>query len=110
MKRKYSAAMYEDGRSYNFNTPTKKIKFFLDVTDVYKTNRQMATPKWLSAVHKLAIKEIYKNCKELTKTTGIKHHVDHIVPLKGKTVSGLHVPWNLQILIATENCKKKNYY
>lgn len=110
MKRKYLPEFYENGRNYDFNNPTKKIKIFYDVTDVYKNNRRIATPKWLSVDHKTTISQIYQQCKKLTELTGVKHQVDHIVPLKGKTVSGLHVPWNLQILTASDNSKKKNHY
>lgn len=71
---------------------------------IYKLRR---TPIWADLVK---IKEIYKYSHYLSKTTGIKHHVDHIIPLKGKFVSGLHVHQNLQIIPAIDNMKKHNKF
>lgn len=68
-------------------------------------NQNTATPSWANLN---LIKDIYQQASHLTLTTGIQHHVDHIIPLQGKTVSGLHVEYNLQILTATENLKKSN--
>jgi hypothetical protein len=67
-----------------------------------------ATPKWLSKEQFNEIKSIYSSAKELQKVFPWKQHVDHIVPLKGKDVCGLHVPWNLQILRAEANISKGN--
>ena len=68
------------------------------------------TPSWLTTKDLLIIKEFYKMVKEKTKATGVKYHVDHIIPLQGTNVSGLHCPSNLQVLTATENCMKSNKF
>ena len=65
-------------------------------------------PAWLTDKHRKEIAAIYKQAAQITAHTGIAHHVDHILPLQGKNISGLHVPSNLQILTATENKSKGN--
>ena len=68
------------------------------------------TPKWLTKEQKQEIQDIYKMAKELQKIFPWEQHVDHIIPLQGVLVSGLHIPENLQILSAHLNCSKKNKY
>lgn len=70
-----------------------------------KINR---TPKWLTIENLIEIKDFYIASKMFRMYTGSEYHVDHIVPLLGKTVCGLHVPWNLQILDGIENQRKGN--
>jgi hypothetical protein len=67
-------------------------------------------PRWLTVDDRIAIRRVYEEADRLTIETGILHHVDHIVPLRGKTVSGLHVPWNLRALPAAENLSKGNRF
>jgi 5-methylcytosine-specific restriction endonuclease McrA len=67
-----------------------------------------ATPPWLTKEQREEIQDLYIEASKRTKETRLSHHVDHIVPLQGESVSGLHVPWNLQILTAKENLSKKN--
>lgn len=66
------------------------------------------TPVWLTKEDLQEIAEYYKLSKYLESLNNEKYHVDHIVPLQGDNVCGLHVPWNLQILTAKENLVKSN--
>jgi len=74
----------------------------------YRARKNKATPAWLSEEHKEQILTVYEHARECEVLTGDKYHVDHIVPLKGENISGLHVPWNLQVLPADLNIAKSN--
>jgi hypothetical protein len=69
-----------------------------------------ATPNWLDADDKWMINEAYALAKLRTQMLGVPFEVDHIVPLRGKKVMGLHVPWNLQIVEQRANRKKSNTF
>ena len=66
------------------------------------------TPKWLTVDHKKQMRDFYWLAKDLRAISGQEYHVDHIVPLCGKDISGLNVPWNLQVLPADINIAKSN--
>jgi hypothetical protein len=75
--------------------------------DAAKKNR---TPSWLTQDEHWMIEQAYDIAAKRTQMLGIQFHVDHIVPLQGKTVSGLHVPWNLQVIPAKLNQQKSNRF
>lgn len=75
-------------------------KIFYANAAQYKKRVRLATPKWADLE---AIKEFYRNCPK-------GYHVDHIIPLRGSTISGLHVLENLQYLPAADNLKKSNKF
>ena len=68
------------------------------------------TPTWLSPFDRLKIKCYYSVAAMLARNNKEPWHVDHIVPLQGKIVSGLHVPNNLQFLRGVDNVRKKNKF
>ena len=68
-------------------------------------SKRRACPNW---VCQDSIKEVYKKARELTESTGIQYHVDHIVPLINDKVSGLHVLANLRVVPYYENLQKSN--
>lgn len=96
---------YKKPKVYKDYTPEQKARHLARVKSRTKRLRQ-ATPSWANT---LAIEEMYIQARMLTTSTGIKHEVDHIIPIKGAVVSGLHVEYNLQILTKTQNRDKWNH-
>lgn len=74
-------------------------------TRKHQAAKLRALPPWADLEK---IESVYVEAARLTEETGIKHQVDHQIPLQGKNVCGLHVHYNLEILTAVENMAKKN--
>lgn len=85
----------------------ERYAFYTAKRNAAKLNR---TPKWLTEDQLNTISWYYEAAAKYTQDFQVKYEVDHIVPLQGKLVSGLHVPWNLQVLLKTENNKKLNKF
>jgi len=75
---------------------------------VRRRKHRDATPPWLSRKQRSEIRQLYQIAMTMTQTTGERYVVDHIIPLQGETVCGLHVPWNLRVITQEENLKKSN--
>lgn len=75
----------------------------------YLLRKLNAMPEWLSPSQQAEINSIYELRDSETARTGVLHEVDHIVPLQGKTVCGLHVPWNLQVITKGQNVAKRHF-
>ena len=66
------------------------------------------TPSWDPDAHLIVAK--YQLAAMLSQAAGIPHHVDHIIPLQGRKVSGLHVFSNLRVIPGSDNVKKSNKF
>lgn len=76
----------------------------------YKMRKAKALPAWVKANsdYMWMMQEAYSLAKIREKMFGFSWHVDHKIPLRGESVSGLHVPWNLQVIPGAENMSKSN--
>lgn len=77
-------------------------------TKARRRKHRRATPLWLTRQQRTEIRQIYQIAITMTKTTGERYVVDHIVPLRSEVVCGLHVPWNLRVITQEENLAKSN--
>ena len=98
----------DDRRQYR-NTWKENNPELVKADNKHRRNKhRLATPNWLTQEHKAQIKQKYIEAMAITRGTGVAHVVDHIVPLRGELVSGLHVPWNLAVITSKANSKKSN--
>lgn len=100
--RAYRAKYPDKATAAKLNSQRKRPDYYRALYRFHCVKRRCEilrrTPAWADLQ---AIAEIYRACP-----AGM--HVDHIVPLRGSAVSGLHVPENLQIIPARENLRKSN--
>ena len=76
----------------------------------YRARKKQTQPNWLGREDLQRIAEAYDLAAQKSVETGLAWEVDHIVPLAGKNVCGLHVPWNLQVIPRSVNRKKSNNF
>jgi 5-methylcytosine-specific restriction endonuclease McrA len=98
----------EHQRIYKKKYKDKNPEITYANTSSYRRRHREATPPWLSKEHKLQVREMYITAQRLTKMTGERYAVDHIIPLRSTFVCGLHVPWNLRVITQEENLRKSN--
>lgn len=121
--RRYYERNIEKWRDYNQSEKRKESirryrerisKSQPEIFRIYSAKRRAcilrATPDWLTREDHDRIAQFYRDAVLLEEETGEKHEVDHVVPLRGKIVCGLHVPWNLQVLPKMMHNRKDKRY
>lgn len=101
--KKNPGVRYRANRNWVEKNPHKRAMYNLKRRKAV----ERATPVW--ADHK-AIEAFYIEAQRLTAETGVRHSVDHIFPLLGSNVCGLHVPANLRVIPFVENVRKGNRF
>lgn len=104
-QRKNPIKLAQYQRAQNIKRPGNRNLWTMN----YRTAKANRMPKWLNDGQMFELESVYTYCSALRKV-GLDYHVDHVVPLRGKSISGLHVPWNLQILPGSENMSKGNTF
>lgn len=102
---------YADNREYE-KARQKKMREsnparYAEYASAYRAAKLSRTPAWADQDE---IAGVYATAASRTRALGEPHHVDHVLPLAGKTISGLHVHANLRIVPGTDNSRKSNKF
>ena len=101
LRYKRAANYQQHGREYYYRNKEK----WRGIKARRRARLLQASPA-LDSEYLWMINEIYELASLREKCTGVKWEVDHTIPLQGKDVCGLHIPWNLQVITQTENRRK----
>lgn len=114
---KNKLAGQEKCRQFYINNPDYYKEFrlrFPEKLNAKETRRKTAklqrNPAWLTEDDHWLIEQAYELAALRTRIFGFQWHVDHIIPLQGKLVSGLHTPTNTQVIPGYENVRKSNHF
>jgi predicted amidophosphoribosyltransferase len=108
VKARAAARPSNEVRQYKTKYKEQNPELYKALVSVRKRRHRAATPPWVTAEQKLEMRNLYLQAQQLTKITGERYVVDHIVPLISDEVCGLHVPWNLRVITQEDNLKKSN--
>lgn len=101
-----ASAAKEAARQYRVDNPAKVNAW----SRKHQLSKRMQTPKWLTKDEHWMIEQAYELAVMRTQMFGCEWQVDHVIPLQGKLVSGLHTPYNLQVIPAKLNRSKSNQF
>jgi len=99
-------ALIKAGKISRYIIPKEKRNMY---AKRYVSSKRTSSPPWLTKEHYDCF-DFLAILASLMKSEHTRYALDHIIPLRGKNVCGLHVPWNIQILSSSENNKKNNRF
>ena len=105
---KYRANNLEKVRAISRKSKSKNRAYHTYVEAKRQRKIRQATPSWLTEEDKQWMLDIYNMSKQIKDKHDASTAVDHIIPIKGKTVCGLNVPWNLRVVTKNYNSQKSN--
>ena len=102
---------YREHHKFSMSKYAKENKEVVNaISAKRRAAKKQAGTKYFRDLYKDQVAVYYMFAKVLERIMGEQYHVDHVIPLQGKNVSGLHVPANLQIIPATANLRKGNKF
>jgi len=109
-QRAWATENIEKLRAYHRARYQKMPELYVAAYHRRRARKLLATPKWDQELTDLVTVEAARLVRARKRSTGFSWHVDHIVPLRGKFVSGLHLWNNLQVIPAVMNLEKANAF